>query len=72
MAGTAVAPAGKCILLRVMPDDAPDTVLLRTRGADEIASALREHSVLLLHRPGSLQGPLKGVRPGVSCRPVRR
>lgn len=46
-------------LLHVMPDDAPDTVLLRTRDADEIASALREHSVLLRH--WEVRGP---VSPG--------
>ncbi|MFD9240518.1 acireductone dioxygenase [Streptomyces sp. NPDC059556] len=32
-------------LLQIMPDDAPDTVLLRTRDEDAIAQALRERSV---------------------------
>lgn len=64
-------------LLHVMPDDAPETVLLRTRDADEIAAVLREHSVelrhwqvrgpvahrLLLPAPGR-HSPRRGVRGG--------
>lgn len=43
-------------LLQVMPDDAPDVVLLRTRDTTAIAEALRAYSVELRHWP--LRGPL--------------
>ncbi|MET9933726.1 MULTISPECIES: cupin [unclassified Streptomyces] len=49
-------------LLHVMPDDAPGTVLLRTRDADEIAAVLREHSVGLRH--WEVRGPVdRGTDP---------
>ncbi|MEV7374352.1 cupin [Streptomyces sp. NPDC090301] len=38
-------------LLQIMPDDAPDTVLLRTRDEDAIAQALRERSVSFTRWP---------------------
>ncbi|MEV4937575.1 1,2-dihydroxy-3-keto-5-methylthiopentene dioxygenase [Streptomyces zaomyceticus] len=38
-------------LLQIMPDDAPDTVLLRTRDEDTIAQALRERSVSFTRWP---------------------
>ncbi|WGP13946.1 cupin [Streptomyces sp. SH5] len=38
-------------LLQIMPDDAPDTVLLRTRDEDVIARALRERSVSFTRWP---------------------
>ncbi|MET8681407.1 cupin [Streptomyces sp. NPDC004647] len=48
-------------LLQVMPEDAPDTVLLRTRDEGEIAEALQESSARLR------RWPLRGnVLPGTS------
>jgi 1,2-dihydroxy-3-keto-5-methylthiopentene dioxygenase len=38
-------------LLQIMPDDAPDSVLLRTRDEDLIAQALREQSVDFVRWP---------------------
>lgn len=38
-------------LLQIMPDDAPDTVLLRTQDEDTIAQALRERSVSFTRWP---------------------
>lgn len=38
-------------LLQIMPDDAPDTVLLRTRDEEAIAQALRERSVSFTRWP---------------------
>ncbi|MFE5730194.1 acireductone dioxygenase [Streptomyces sp. NPDC056528] len=38
-------------LLQIMPDDAPDTVLLRTRDAEAVAQALRERSVSFTRWP---------------------
>ncbi|MFG2833592.1 acireductone dioxygenase [Streptomyces zaomyceticus] len=38
-------------LLQIMPDDAPDTVLLRTRDEGTIAQALRERSVAFTRWP---------------------
>ncbi|MFH8577241.1 1,2-dihydroxy-3-keto-5-methylthiopentene dioxygenase [Streptomyces zaomyceticus] len=42
-------------LLQIMPDDAPDTVLLRTRDEDAIAQALRERSVSFTRWPQRAQ-----------------
>ncbi|MEU9125521.1 cupin [Streptomyces sp. NPDC048506] len=43
-------------LLQLMPDDAPDTVLLRTTDPATIAGALAEHGVELDHWP--VRGPV--------------
>ncbi|WP_330241872.1 1,2-dihydroxy-3-keto-5-methylthiopentene dioxygenase [Streptomyces sp. NBC_00525] len=42
-------------LLQIMPDDAPDTVLFRTRDEEAIAQALRERSISFTRWPSRVQ-----------------